>query len=118
MTDVMPEQQAVDLDDLAGEELAGTDDLDALDEQLIARLAGRPRRRPPTNRRGRSAGSLPAAEGLRKRTKQPRPCPQAGTGQPKQVSRGVGQGMARHHRTNHPREVMPPATCQSETQGV
>jgi putative transposase len=43
MTDLMPGQQAVDLDDRAGEELAGTDDLDAVDEQLIARLAGRAR---------------------------------------------------------------------------
>jgi hypothetical protein len=40
MTDVMPEQQAVDLDEL-GDESAGTDGLDAVDEQLIARLAGR-----------------------------------------------------------------------------
>src|SRR6476646_2417324 len=43
MTDVMPERQAVDLDGLTGEELACTDDLDAVDEQLIARLAGRAR---------------------------------------------------------------------------
>jgi putative transposase len=42
MTDVMPEQQAVDLDEL-GDESAGTDGLDAVDEQLIARLAGRAR---------------------------------------------------------------------------
>jgi hypothetical protein len=41
MTDVMPEQ-AVDLDEL-GDESAGTDGLDAVDEQLIARLAGRAR---------------------------------------------------------------------------
>ena len=40
MIDVMPEQ-AVDLDGLAGEQLAGTGALDAVDEQLIARLAGR-----------------------------------------------------------------------------
>jgi putative transposase len=43
MTDVMPEQQAVDLDELVGEESAGADELDAVDEQLIARLAGRAR---------------------------------------------------------------------------
>jgi putative transposase len=43
MTDVMPEQQAVDLDEPAGDELAGADVLDAVDEQLIARLAGRAR---------------------------------------------------------------------------
>ena len=43
MTDVMPEQQAVDLDDLVGGEPAGVDGLDAVDEQLIARLAGRAR---------------------------------------------------------------------------
>jgi putative transposase len=43
MTDVMPEQQAVDLDDLVGGEPAGADALDAVDEQLIARLAGRAR---------------------------------------------------------------------------
>jgi hypothetical protein len=40
MTDVMPEQ-AVDLDALVGEQPAGV--LDAVDEQLIARLAGRVR---------------------------------------------------------------------------
>jgi putative transposase len=43
MTDVMPEQQAVDLDGLLGGGPAGTDVLDAVDEQLIARLAGRAR---------------------------------------------------------------------------
>jgi hypothetical protein len=43
MTDVMPERQAVDLDELVGEESAGADELDAVDEQLIARLAGRAR---------------------------------------------------------------------------
>jgi putative transposase len=43
MTDVMPEQQGVDLDELVGDGPAGTDDLDAVDEQLIARLAGRAR---------------------------------------------------------------------------
>jgi len=43
MTDVMPEQQSVDLDRLVGDDRAGTDDLDAVDEQLIARLAGRAR---------------------------------------------------------------------------
>lgn len=43
MTDVMPEQQAVDLDELVGGEPAGADVLDAVDEQLIARLAGRAR---------------------------------------------------------------------------
>src|SRR6187455_2404984 len=43
MTDVMPEQQAVDLDELSGGEPASMDGLDAVDEQLIARLAGRAR---------------------------------------------------------------------------
>lgn len=43
MTDVMPEQQDVDLDELVGEGRAGSDDLDAVDEQLIAWLAGRAR---------------------------------------------------------------------------
>src|SRR5438874_659140 len=43
MTDVMPEKQPVDLDELVGDELAGSDVLDAVDEQLIARLAGRAR---------------------------------------------------------------------------
>src|SRR5688500_610996 len=43
MTDVMPEQQAVDLDELLGDEPAATVELDAVDEQLIARLAGRAR---------------------------------------------------------------------------
>ena len=42
MTDTMPEQ-AVDLDELTGDDRAGMDDLDAVDEQLIARLAGRAR---------------------------------------------------------------------------
>ena len=43
MTDVMPEQQAVDLDELVGGDAAGEDVLDAVDEQLIARLAVRAR---------------------------------------------------------------------------
>jgi putative transposase len=43
MTDVMPEQQAVDLDELGGDKPTDTDVLDAVDEQLIARLAGRAR---------------------------------------------------------------------------
>jgi len=43
MSDVMPEPQGVDLDELVGDECAGTDELDAVDEQLIARLAGRAR---------------------------------------------------------------------------
>src|SRR6476660_9683090 len=43
MTDVMPERLAVDLDELADGEPAGAGVLDAVDEQLIARLAGRPR---------------------------------------------------------------------------
>src|SRR5689334_8461809 len=43
MTDVMSEQQPVDLDELSSGEPAGTDGLDAVDEQLIARLAGRAR---------------------------------------------------------------------------
>jgi hypothetical protein len=42
MTDVMPES-VVDLDALAGGEPGGSDVLDAVDEQLIARLAGRAR---------------------------------------------------------------------------
>ena len=42
MTDVTPEQ-AVDLDELVGDQPAGSDGLDAVDEQLIARLAGRAR---------------------------------------------------------------------------
>jgi transposase-like protein len=42
MTDVMPERP-VDLDELVGDEPAGSDALDAVDEQLIARLAGRAR---------------------------------------------------------------------------
>ena len=37
MTDVMPEQQAVDLDVLVGSPPAGAHVLDAVDEQLIAR---------------------------------------------------------------------------------
>jgi hypothetical protein len=41
MTDLMREQQAVDLDELGGDKPAGADVLDAVDEQLIARLAGR-----------------------------------------------------------------------------
>src|SRR5689334_25361214 len=43
MTDVMPEQQAVDPDELVVGESVGRDGLDAVDEQLIARLAGRAR---------------------------------------------------------------------------
>jgi hypothetical protein len=43
MTDVMPEQQPVNLDEFGGSESAGADGLDAVDEQLIARLAGRAR---------------------------------------------------------------------------
>src|SRR5215218_3114228 len=43
MTDVMPEQQAVDLDGLDGGVPVGAGGLDAVDEQLIARLAGRAR---------------------------------------------------------------------------
>jgi putative transposase len=43
MTDVMPEPQAVDLDELVGDEPVGADGPDAVDEQLIARLAGRAR---------------------------------------------------------------------------
>ena len=44
MTDVMPEQ-LVDLDELTGGEItpANTTGLDAVDEQLIAQLAGRAR---------------------------------------------------------------------------
>jgi transposase-like protein len=42
MTDVTPEQ-AVDLDGLVGSQVAASDELDAVDEQLIARLAGRAR---------------------------------------------------------------------------
>lgn len=40
----MPEQQAVDVDEPVGGEPVGADGLEAADEQLIARLAGRPRR--------------------------------------------------------------------------
>ena len=43
MTDVMPERQPVDLDELVDGQPVGADVLDAVDEQLIARLAGRPR---------------------------------------------------------------------------
>ena len=43
MTDVMPDQQAVDLDGLDGGVPVGAGGLDAVDEQLIARLAGRAR---------------------------------------------------------------------------
>ena len=43
MTDVMPERQPVDLDELVDGEPVGADVLDAVDEQLIARLAGRAR---------------------------------------------------------------------------
>jgi hypothetical protein len=46
MTDVMPEQ-TVDLDAIVGEEStvpAPAGELDAIDEQLIARLAGRARK--------------------------------------------------------------------------
>jgi hypothetical protein len=43
MIDVTPELQGVDLDGLVGGEPAGVDRLDAVDEQLIARLAGRAR---------------------------------------------------------------------------
>jgi transposase-like protein len=42
MTDVTPER-AVDLDELVGVQPAGSEGLDAVDEQLIARLAGRAR---------------------------------------------------------------------------
>jgi putative transposase len=42
MTDMTPER-AVDLDELVGDQPAGSDGLDAVDEQLIARLAGRAR---------------------------------------------------------------------------
>lgn len=43
MTDVMPEQ-LVDLDELTGDEITPTNTtgLDAVDEQLIAQLAGHP----------------------------------------------------------------------------
>ena len=43
MADAMPEQQVVDLDEVVGNEPADGDALDAVDEQLIARLAGRAR---------------------------------------------------------------------------
>jgi putative transposase len=43
MTDVVPEQRPVDLDELVGDQPAGSDGLDVVDEQLIARLAGRAR---------------------------------------------------------------------------
>ena len=43
MTDVVPEQRPVDLDELVDDQPAGSDGRDVVDEQLIARLAGRPR---------------------------------------------------------------------------
>src|SRR4051812_33601176 len=43
MMDVTPDSQAVDLDEFAGDSSAGAGELDAVDEQLIARLAGRAR---------------------------------------------------------------------------
>src|SRR6185312_2959817 len=43
MMDVTPDSQAVDLDEFAGDSSAGAGELDAGDEQLIARLAGRAR---------------------------------------------------------------------------
>jgi hypothetical protein len=45
MTDVMPERQVVDLDALVdgGEAASAADELDAVDEQLLARLVGRAR---------------------------------------------------------------------------
>jgi putative transposase len=43
MMDVTPDSQAVDLDELAGDSPAGAGGLDVVDEQLIARLAGRAR---------------------------------------------------------------------------
>ena len=43
MTDVVPEQRPVDLAEFVGDEPIGTDGLDVVDEQLIARLAGRAR---------------------------------------------------------------------------
>jgi len=60
MTGVMPGRQPVDPDELVDGQPVGADVLDAVDEQLIARLAGRPRegglaltgRRSSTSRRG------------------------------------------------------------------
>ena len=43
MMDVTPDSQAVDFDEFAGGSSAGAGELDAVDEQLIARLAGRAR---------------------------------------------------------------------------
>jgi putative transposase len=43
MMDVTPDSQAGDLDEFAGDSPAGAGELDAVDEQLIARLAGRAR---------------------------------------------------------------------------
>jgi len=43
MMDVTPDSQAVDFDEFAGDSSAGAGELDAVDEQLIARLAGRAR---------------------------------------------------------------------------
>jgi len=43
MADAMPERQVVDLDEVVGAEPADGDGLDAVDEQLIPRLAGRAR---------------------------------------------------------------------------
>jgi len=52
---VMPEQQGVDLDELLSDEHAGGDDLDAVDEQPIARLPGGPVWRVGADRRWRPA---------------------------------------------------------------
>src|SRR5436190_13804151 len=43
MMDVTPDSQAGDVDEFAGDSPAGAGELDAVDEQLIARLAGRVR---------------------------------------------------------------------------
>jgi len=42
MMDVTPDSQAGDLDEFAGDSPAVAGELDAVDEQLIARLAGGP----------------------------------------------------------------------------
>lgn len=46
VADVIAEEQAVELDEVVGGEPAGADVMDGLDEQPIARLAGRTRWKP------------------------------------------------------------------------
>lgn len=63
MTDVMPEQQVGDLAEVVDGEPASSDDRDAVDEQLIARLLGGPARVSGADRRGRPAGPADQAAG-------------------------------------------------------